>query len=591
MMRLEDLAFAPVVLPLLGAAMAFCAKAFLKGRATRILEYAGAAVGLGLPWISFAATFQAVMAGEVLQGVVGGWYGGVGVLYRFDGLAWLVNVLGYSVAIASWVYSLGAGPRGPTFTAVFLIQTAALAATAMTADLFNLFVCLEVMGIASYVLVASSDKPGALLASFSYLMVSATAMVFFLLGVYGFYRLTGSLSYVGISEALRTLPDSGGTAALVSLALVTAAVAVRVAVMPLYGWLPDAHALAPHAISAVLSGVLIKTPLFALSRVLLILPAGSLAGEMMGYSGAVTALAGVILALSQKDAKKLLAYHSISQIGYVVCAWGAAIAAGMATETGRIMMAAAFLHAFYHALFKGLLFLTVGTTTDCAGQRDVHRLRGAARLLRSWGGERIPLTLVGFSIGALAISAVPPFNGFASKTALSEAMKGSWQYGLLFVAGIGTATSFIKLSRIYWPAGKGVVGRPRDAATVDVAGYPRDTTTRATVLLAEGWLALLCVAGGIAASPIFAVVYRLLSENGTADAVSLGLYSWPNLLKTTLTLAGGALLFFGVVSGPGSAALKRIRERSLSFHGLFVSFAFGTAFLTWWLLYGFRFLR
>jgi multicomponent Na+:H+ antiporter subunit D len=264
----SDIALLPVVLPLLGAALALCAKAFFHGPAGKPLEYTGAFVGLvpALGGLGLAAA-RCACRGELRRShrwlARIHWHS-----LPFDGLAWLVDALGFSVAGAAWIYSLGAGPRGPAFTAIFLIQTSALAATIATVDLFNLFVCLEVLGMASYVLVVSSEKPGAYLASFSYLMVSAAAMVFFLLGLYGYYRLTGSLSYEGISTALGALPDGGGAVAAISLACIAAAVALRVAVMPLYGWLPDAHAMAPHAISAVLSGVLIKTPLFALSRIL-----------------------------------------------------------------------------------------------------------------------------------------------------------------------------------------------------------------------------------------------------------------------------------------------------------------------------------
>ena len=280
-MNPNDLIFAPIMLPLLGAALAFCAKAFLKNRDTRMIESLSALIGLGLPLLSLFYLLPQVMHGRSLELFIGNWPGEIGIHYRFDGIAWLVNLLGYSVASTAWIYSLGAGPRGPGFTTTFLIQTAAMAATAMTADLFNLFVCLEVMGIASYILVASSEKPGAFLASFSYLMISATAMVFFLLGLMGFYRITGSLSYETIAEVLRQLPDSGGLEASASLALIAAAVAIRVAIMPLYGWLPDAHALAPHAISAVLSGVLIKAPLFALSRILI--PHAGRPGDRQAY--------------------------------------------------------------------------------------------------------------------------------------------------------------------------------------------------------------------------------------------------------------------------------------------------------------------
>ncbi|MDA3957077.1 proton-conducting transporter membrane subunit, partial [Oceanispirochaeta sp.] len=337
-MNPADMVFAPIFLPLLGGALCFCTRAFLKNKLARSVEYSAVFIGLGLPLLVLFSLFPMVLSGQSIELVIGNWNSGIGIVYRFDGLAWLVNVLGYSVAAGAWIYSSGAGPKGPEFSALFLIQTAALAATSMTVDLINLFVCLEVMGIVSYVLVSSSEKPGAFLASFSYLMVSATAMMFFLIGLFGLYRLTGSLSYQGIADGLARLPREGGISATMSLSLIVAAVAMRVAVMPLYGWLPDAHALAPHAISAVLSGVLIKTPLFALSRILIIMPGGAEAGRLMGYTGAVTALVGVVIALSQSDTKRLLAYHSISQIGFIVCAWGAALAAGISTATGLALM-------------------------------------------------------------------------------------------------------------------------------------------------------------------------------------------------------------------------------------------------------------
>ncbi len=589
-MSADQLVFGPVVLPLLGAALIFIAKAFLPGRSGNVLTGIGLVSGLVLPWVTLAVLFPGIATGGVYSGVVGGWFEGVGILYSFDGLAWLVNVLGYSVAGAAALYAFGAGPRDKTFFMIFLIQTAALAATVMTADLFNLFVCLEVLGIASYVLVAASDKPGAMLASFSYLMVSAAAMVFFLLGVFGFYRLTGSLSYAAIAEGLAALPDGGGTPAMISLALITAAVAMRVAVMPLYGWLPDAHALAPHAVSAVLSGVLIKTPLFALSRVLLIMPSGASAGELMGFAGAVTALLGVVLALAQKDAKRLLAYHSISQIGYVVCAWGVSLSLGPGRGPGLVLMAAAFLHALFHALFKGLLFLTVGTVCDCAGERNVYRLRGAGQRLRE-AGERVPVTAVGFFVGALAISAVPPLNGFASKSALGSTLNyfaselsggirvSSMLYWILFAAGIGTVASFIKLSRIFVPSPANSAAPTREPAGIAVRFLP-------ALQLAEAFLAILCIAGGVAAPLIFRWVMQLLAVPGTEPLpYTLQLYSGSSMLKTVITLLSGTVLFLLATSRKGGDLLSYIRSRPRSFQGLFVAFALGTALLVVYLIY------
>ena len=576
-MHLPDLVFAPVYLPLLGAAIVFCAKAFGKGKGARLWEYMGVFTGLGLPWVILVYTLPFLLSGETIQICVGNWFRGVGIIYRFDGLAWLVNLLGFSVASAAWVYSLGAGPRGPGFSAVFLIQTSALAATAMTVDMFNLFVCLEVMGIASYVLVVRSEKPGAFLASFSYLMISATSMVFFLVGFYGLYRLTGGISYQSIAAGLRQLPEGGGIAAIVSLSLVVAALAIRVAVMPLYGWLPDAHALAPHAISAVLSGVLIKTPLFALSRILLIMPSGASAGRLMGYAGAVTALVAVTIALAQTDTKRLLAYHSISQIGYVVSAWGAAIATGISSAVGLALMTAAFLHALYHALFKGLLFLAVGTTTDVARERDVYKIQGAAAALYR-AGEKIPVTLLCFLTGALAIMAIPPLNGYASKAALAHTLKGSWQASMLFAAGIGTIASFIKLSGIYWP-----VRRPSRPVTGALS--PVVSRVHPAVHISQVVLAALCIASGIMASRISLFVMKLLG-NGTPGVKTLPnqLYSAANLGNTALLIAAGIALFLAVSTKKGKRVMCLIRTRPRGFQGLFFAFSLGMAALALWMV-------
>ncbi|MDD5075748.1 MAG: proton-conducting transporter membrane subunit [Sphaerochaetaceae bacterium] len=568
-MKPEDLLFAPVVLPLIGAALVIAAKAFLSRKVVKIVEYIGAFLGLGLPLMFFAIIYPTISNGVVIYGIIGGWHESVGITYQFDGLAWLVNILTYSVCAAAWIYSLDAGPEGPSFTSVFLILTAALSATIITSDIFNLFVCLEIVGISSYILVASTDKPGASLAAFNYLIISASAMVFFLIGVYGLYRITGTLSYQGITETLQTLPDHGGTSAIISVALIIASTIIRVAIMPFSGWLPDAHALAPHAVSAVLSGVLIKVPLFALSRVLSFIPSGASAGQLLGYAGALTAVLAVILALCQNDAKRLLAYHSISQIGYVDCAWGTAIHVGVASSQGEALMTAAFLHAFYHALFKGLLFLSVGTTVDRAKNRDVYTLRGAASILRA-SGERIPVTLITFLIGALAITAIPPFNGYISKNAISYALGGTILYYLLFVAGVGTVASFIKLSRIYWQ-------KPNEMISTKPQPVP------ITAHISQLGLALICLISGVIATPIYANTKNLLT--GEYPQYVTNWYSPATLMKTAVIVMLGAGLYLLTTTKIISRLLKKLRELPSHFESLFIYFSIGTAMLVGWMLW------
>lgn len=565
------LAFSFILLPLFASSGVLVTKAFTAGVLRDTLERLFAFIGLGLPWVAVFLLAPQMLSGKIIEGVIGGWDAAIGISYRFDQLSLLVNILGYAIAGPAWLYSLSCGPRNPSFTAVFLIQTSALAATIMTSDLFNLFVALEVMGIASYVLIASSHKPGAVMASFSYLMVSATAMVFFLVGLYGLYRLTGSLSYAGISQALANSADDQRLVVASSFALIIAAVAMRTAVMPLYGWLPDAHAKAPHAVSAVLSGVLIKTPLFALTRVLMILPLSMRSGELLAYAGSITALVAVILALSQRDAKQLLAYHSISQIGYVVSAWGLSVLYGTTTSMGILLLSAAFLHAFYHALFKGLLFLSVGSCIDAAGQRDVYRLRGTGSYLRKAGDKGL-VTLICFFIGALSISAIPPFNGFVSKNILSYSLKGSVHYQLLSIAAVGTVASFIKLSLIFLPV-RGKSERTEGSKAGTIGPW---------ALLAEGILALSCIATGLLSPWLFDIVYRGLS-GGTAE-YTIRVYTSDTLTKTLLVTTLGAILSLLVLKTPLGRLLHRIGSHSRSFSGLFSALIASSALLTLYLV-------
>jgi len=343
-----------------------------------------------------------------------------------------------------------------------------------------------------------------------------------------------------------------------STACLAAAIAIRVAVMPVYGWLPDAHALAPHAVSAILSGVLIKTPLFALGRLLAHLPLGADTMRLVGSAGVVTALAAVVVALSQKDAKRLLAYHSISQIGYIVAAWGIGTPAALT---------AAYLHALYHAMFKGVLFLSVGTITDAAGSRNVYELRGAASALRRAGDGRL-VVAAAYATGALAIMALPPLNGFASKNAITYLFKGGWEYWALFAAGACTVASFLKLSMIFLPERRRA---EPEGASAEGDGVRIGAAMKTSMLM----LAALCVATGLFADAVAAGVGRLLGYTRAGASA----YTAANLLKALQTAAIGAVVFAAAVSKPGKRVAAAIRSRPRSFSGLVTAFLAGLAAL------------
>lgn len=569
----DTLMVAPIILPLLGSALVLLCKSFFPLPLRRVAEYLGIFIGLFLPLLVLALLYPDLQEKKSMEMVIGGWDATVGIVYRFDGISALIILLGSVVTIPAWIYSRTVGPAHSSFTSLILIQSAAMAALGMSSDIFSLFVCLEIMGITAYVLVASNQKNKAILASFNYLMISSFAMVLYLLGTFGLYRLTGSLSYRGIEEALVGLKPQETLLAKLSIMLLVLPILLRVAVMPLSLWLVPAHSKAPHAVSAMLSGVLIKVPLFVLVRLMAIAEFGSTLALPLAYAGACSALLAVVYALAQKDAKQLLAYHSISQIGYVVAAWGLGLYLGLETMAGALLLTASFFHALSHGLFKALLFLSVGTATDAAHTRDVYTLRGANVHLKN-RGEKLPLTMIAFAVGALSIMAIPPFNGYFSKTLLLYSVKGTPLAILLSMAGVGTVASFLKLGRIFLPQ------KNSHIITGEKKRFPF------TLHLALGLLAIMCIVGGIFSNQIFSMINTLIAPTASQRYEIGSLYTQANITKTALTLAGGIAVFALIITKAGRTLLHRLEESRGSFTNLFFTFSMSLGALTLFLLYG-----
>jgi len=608
-MKTDDAVFLLIALPLAGAACVLIGTLLRSNRAKQVVSSIGSFLALGAVWLPLAELARLVHAGQTFSGTIGGWISDMGIQYQFDGLALLVIALGMVLAIPSWLYSRSLKIDHQVFDCIFYIQSGFLAAIAITADIFNLFVCLEVLGMTSYVLIVFSKKPQAYMASLSYLLVSAASMLIYLLGVYVIYNVTGSLSYTEIAVRIQQAELLYRQEVVIGLALMVSAIALRVAVVPVYGWLPDAHAMAPHPVSAILSGVLIKTPLFVLLRLVVLFPEQELIGKAFALCGGITALLGVLLALSQSDAKLLLAYHSVSQIGFIVAAWGSSLAVGVGTPAGIALMAASFLHALFHGVFKGVLFLSVGTAVSAAGNRNVYTLRGAGRYLAGNGIQPF-VVLASFGAGALSITALPPWSGYFSKNLIVYLVRDPLLTGMLTLASIGTVASFMKLSRIFLPT------RSTDAAdysdnipclateSEDAPFLPEksahikslaedemDIQPTRNILWALALGAVLCLAGGILGSFLFKASSELLalwigrgSELSVKGAVSpAGMHAAPSfyngsvLIKTLLMLAWGSVVFGVLQFKLVQNILHRIAMRHRTFSGLFLAFFAGAA--------------
>ncbi len=423
-----------------------------------------------------------VFSGEVLRYSLGGWTQPFGITLVFDGFAWLSVALIVVVSILIGVFVLDDPRYRSVFFLFYLLLITGMLGVALTGDLFTMFVSFEIVAIAAYVLIAFEQDVTGLAASFKYLILSSVGILFFLFGIFLIYRDLGTLSISGISEILKgSKAVRDATAIHLALAALCVGIGVRTAFIPFHTWLPEAHAYAPHPVSALLSGVLIKVSFFAMVRLLLQF-GGDYLFNLLMWIGAITAILAVISALAQSDAKRLLAYHSVSQMGYILAVFGAG---------SSLALTAACFHAISHALFKSLVFLTVGVAVQTSGNRNLYRIKPLGRVL--------PLFSLAFFVGALSIAGMVPFNGFASKAFISAGMKDSPAYFLLWITSFLTIASFIKLSRIYLP------GSGTESASIEILPKPGFLAAAAVVILAA-----MCLAGGLFGSRFGSLLHMLL---------------------------------------------------------------------------------
>ncbi len=426
---------------------------------------------------------------------VGGWGPGstIGIELVCDGLSKLMAVTVNLVSLVAFVFAV---PYMRRFTKVWLfdslllLMVGAMNGVVLAGDLFNLFVFLEIAAIASYALVAFGCEAEELEAAFKYMVLGTVGSAFILLGVTVIYSLTGQLNMALVHSLLGKV-GPGGPAVLLAAALLLSGLALKAAMVPFHAWLPDAHPSAPAPISAMLSGVLIKASgVYVMARVVFnVFGASDRLAAILMAMGTLSMLIGVLLAVGQWDIKRLLAYHSISQMGYVVLAIGAAaqVAARPSPDMALagLCLFGGLFHLFNHAMFKSLLFLSSGAIEQQTGTRELKKMGGLAR--------RMKVTSFCCRVGALSIAGVPPFNGFFSKLIIIVALVLAGHEVLaalaVFVALV-TLISFIKVQRY---ALEGAAAADRAANAVE-----------APVLMQAAMvvLAVLCIVSGLAIVPL-----------------------------------------------------------------------------------------
>ncbi len=546
-MNTDTLFLTPVYFPLLSAASLMVTKALGGERGRRVIQTLGGFIALGVPAIALALLSRFVLRQGRMETVIGAWDSSFGIPYHFDGLSYLLIALHLAISIPSWLYRKKGKTHSETFAIFFFIQCSSVAATSLTADLFNLFVCLEVMGTTSYILIASHDLENAILASYMYLLFSATAMVFFLIGMFGLYRITESLSYTAIMLTKNSLQGMDLLVAQISLVLIVISTLLRSAIIPLFGWLFGAHSNAPYPVFALLCGV----SLFALIRLLLLVAGSDRIGKPLAWAGDISAILGIPLALREQQAKRLVAYSSIIQIGYVVTAFGLAVRKGIGTEKGILILSLAMIYAFCHALAKALLFLPVGTAADALVTKNLHLAQGANRALQTQG-EKLLLTCISFFIACLFLTVLPPTIGYLGKNTLLSRTKGNLVVQLLTVTLVFTIISYLNLSGIILPA-------------KEEKQLHKDKGIGASMPMAFILLSMMLVGEFFLFGQLQSWVIRRLSFLGSSQIEEPSYSPYANLLKSFITLILAIGLYGLYTSGRATKLLAWIPKTQRTF--------------------------
>jgi proton-translocating NADH-quinone oxidoreductase chain N len=397
-----------LVQPLVAAPVIYLAGrlAVRRGHGAGLARWLAVLAMLHTGWLIYTAGRQVLVGGAVTLtvGQVTLMMDGVGLL-----LASTVLALTFIVTVFSMTYMSGETGE-EKYYALLTAMMGTMIGLGCTHDLFNLWIWFEAMAVTSYMLVAFYRlQRGALEAGVKYLVQSAVGSVLVLLGIAIVFGAAGTLQMDEIRAAMGTRTPM----MLAAGALFVVGFGVKTALVPLHTWLPDAHSQAPSGISAMLSGVVIEAGLVALLRsVGCLTPASASWGGVILAFGALSMIVGNLMALRQTQVKRLLAYSSVSHIGYMLLGFGVAV--GFALPHGA---AGGFFHLITHALMKGLAFLAAG-----AFLYALHVAKGSHAPLMvddlNGAADRYPLTAIALSVAVLALGGLPPLAGFMSKWAI-----------------------------------------------------------------------------------------------------------------------------------------------------------------------------
>ncbi|MDN5323806.1 MAG: multicomponent Na+:H+ antiporter subunit [Clostridia bacterium] len=386
-------------------------------------------------WLSIAAISVALLSsiGSLVHALTqgtwhyhfGNWAPPWGIEYVIDPLGGAMAVL---ISFVSLVVAIYSGPflkedtwlKKGIFYSLYTLLTTGLLGMVVTGDVFNFYVFLEISSLTGYALIAAGGHR-ATVAAFRYLLIGTIGASFYLLGIGYLYAITGSLNMADLVEKLPPLIDS--PVVLLAIVMFVVGLGTKMALFPLHGWQPDAYTYSHPAATAFIAGVMAKVPAYAVLRFFFFIIGSATtpvkaALEVMGWLAAVGIIAGSIMAIAQKDFRRMLAYSSVAQIGYIVVGFAVGNTLGLI---------GAILHIINHAIMKSCLFLVAGGVQWRTGE---HTIEKYAQLCR-----KMPLTMGAFLIAALSMVGLPPTAGFFSKwyLVLGALEANMWPYVVIII--------------------------------------------------------------------------------------------------------------------------------------------------------------
>ncbi|MEX0795334.1 MAG: Na+/H+ antiporter subunit D [Acidimicrobiia bacterium] len=409
----------PLVLPLVGASLSLV----LHHRPSMQRAFGVVVVAATLGFSS--VLLWMVRSGEVLTSRMGGWPGPLGIVLAADPLSAVMLVVASLMALAVLVYAMGS-PRTADqtdfFHPLYLVMLAGIAMSFLTSDLFNLFVGFEVTLTASYALITLGGAKDQVRHGMTYVVISLLASILFITAIALTYAATGTVNMADLALAMETMNPG---LRLVLSGLFLAVFGIKAAIFPLFFWLPDSYPTAPAPITAIFAGLLTKVGVYAIIRTQTLLFPSDGPSRLLLFLAGATMVVGVLGAIAQNDVKRILSFHIISQIGYMIF--------GMALFTVAGIAAAVF-YMVHHIIVKTTLFLVGGLIEETTGTGALNRMGGLV--------HSSPFLAGLFLLPALSLAGIPPLSGFVAKLSLVQA---GLDAGAFVTVGVSLAVSLLTL--------------------------------------------------------------------------------------------------------------------------------------------------